>query len=147
MGENTQNYMLITENNRTEDNHYFLNPGGKHVHVFEIKPDTILDISLIHTHPFYLSQDNSILCWFSKEPFDVSLFYRPPLDRIFLKRQQIDYFFNQELTNVVDNCRLSKYNTNSIRFDTSVLPVGKYYMNVENLQNAENSYDCGFLYI
>lgn len=114
---------VIHENERDNFDLYMIRGGGIHCHRIEIRPNMDLVIRITQVKPYADSQDNTLKCWFSEMPFQQSIILTPPLDRMTVRRRPIE-----------------------ITLNTTILSAGAHFLNVQNLENRENAYECVFTY-
>jgi hypothetical protein len=117
------NVIIFNEEDRDNFDQYLIMNGGIHCHHIEIRPKMSLSILVTHTSVYTASQDGTLRCWFSALPVQQTVIWTPPLDKFTLKRRPYDIILN-----------------------TDILPSGMYFLNIQNQENRENTYECRFQY-
>lgn len=117
------NVRIIEENERDNFDQYMMLPGETHCHHIEVRPDAKLVMQMTMIQPYELSQDNTLRCWFSLLPLGETAIRTPPFDKFVLRRVAFD-----------------------VILDTTKLEGGKYFLNIQNLQNSPNAYELIFTY-
>lgn len=117
------NVRIIEEDERDNFDQYMMLPGEIHCHHIDVRPGMKLVCQMTMIQPYELSQDNTLRCWFSFLPLGETAILEPLFTNFVLRRRPFD-----------------------VIIDTNKMKEGRYFLNVQNLQNSPNSYEVIFKY-